>query len=91
MFEVWFRISNIWLSVLGPRSLVQGPCLLKPRKRRLGSKDRGPRTESQFSKCGFDKKMQEYASIVNYGKDYFMFYNGNNYGEEGIGIAKLVK
>ena len=35
--------------------------------------------------------MQEYASIVNYGKDYFMFYNGNNYGEEGIGIAKLVK
>ena len=45
----------------------------------------------KFSKCGFDKQMQEYASIVNYGEDHFMFYNGNNYGEEGIGIAKLIK
>ncbi len=43
------------------------------------------------SKCGFDKKMQEYASVVKYNKDYYMFYNGNNYGEKGIGIAKLIK
>ena len=39
------------------------------------------------SKCGFDSQMQEYASVVKYKGKLFMFYNGNNYGEEGIALA----
>tara|TARA_B100000989_G_C19510894_1_gene458980 strand:+ start:207 stop:1148 length:942 start_codon:yes stop_codon:yes gene_type:complete len=39
----------------------------------------------------FDKSMQEYASIIKYKDFYYMFYNGNNYGENGIGLAKINK
>ena len=35
----------------------------------------------------FDNYMQEYAGIVKYNKNYYMFYNGNNYGEKGVGLA----
>jgi hypothetical protein len=35
--------------------------------------------------------MNEYGSVVNYKDKYFMFYNGNNYGEKGVGIAELKK
>ena len=45
----------------------------------------------KFSKSNFDIEMQEYASIVNYKDDYLMFYNGNNYGEQGIGLARLIR
>jgi len=31
--------------------------------------------------------MIEYASIVKHNDRYFMFYNGNNYGFDGIGLA----
>ena len=37
----------------------------------------------------FDKHMQEYAGIVKYNKNYYMFYNGNNYGEKGVGLATI--
>ena len=39
------------------------------------------------SEDGWDSEMIEYAAVVKYKEHYFMFYNGNNYGEEGIGIA----
>ena len=39
------------------------------------------------SSSGFDSEMVEYAAIVNYNGRHFMFYNGNNYGLEGIGLA----
>ena len=42
------------------------------------------------SKNSFDKSMQEYASIVEFKNNLYMFYNGNNYGEEGVGLAKLI-
>ena len=42
-------------------------------------------------KDDFDKSMQEYASIIKYKDFYYMFYNGNNYGEKGIGLAKINK
>ena len=35
----------------------------------------------------FDNKMQEYGSVVKYKNKFFMFYNGNNFGEKGIGLA----
>ncbi|MDB4593255.1 hypothetical protein OAH85_07025 [Paracoccaceae bacterium] len=38
---------------------------------------------------GFDSQMVEYSSIVRYQEHYFMFYNGNNYGQDGIGLAKM--
>ena len=40
-----------------------------------------------LSENGFDSEMIEYASIVKYGDTKYMFYNGNNYGYDGIGLA----
>jgi hypothetical protein len=45
----------------------------------------------QISNKGFDKNMQEYGSIVKHDNNLYMFYNGNNYGEDGIGLARLEK
>jgi predicted GH43/DUF377 family glycosyl hydrolase len=41
--------------------------------------DRGP--------SGFDSEMIEYAAVVKHNGRHFMFYNGNNYGYDGIGLA----
>ena len=41
------------------------------------------------SKDNFDTQMQEYASIIQYKKKFLMFYNGNKFGEKGIGLAVL--
>ena len=38
-------------------------------------------------KINFDSKAQEYASLIKYKKKLFMFYNGNEYGKNGIGLA----
>lgn len=35
----------------------------------------------------FDSEMIEYAAIVKSEEKYYMFYNGNNYGFAGIGLA----
>ena len=35
----------------------------------------------------FDSDMIEYAAIVRYENRSYMFYNGNNYGYDGIGLA----
>ncbi len=35
----------------------------------------------------FDSEMIEYAAVVKYKEKHFMFYNGNNYGFDGIGLA----
>lgn len=39
------------------------------------------------SPAGFDSEMIEYAAVVKHGGRHFMFYNGNNYGVDGIGLA----
>lgn len=39
------------------------------------------------SPTGFDSEMVEYAAVVKHDGRSFMFYNGNNYGLEGIGLA----
>ena len=35
----------------------------------------------------FDSDMIAYAAVVKYKTQHFMFYNGNNYGYDGIGLA----
>ena len=35
----------------------------------------------------FDSDMIEYFAIVKSGGQKYMFYNGNNYGIDGIGLA----
>ena len=39
------------------------------------------------SPSGFDNEMIEYAAVVKHNGRHFMFYNGNNYGFDGIGLA----
>ena len=41
------------------------------------------------SVSGWDSKMIAYPSVIRCGKQVYMFYNGNNYGEGGFGYAKL--
>lgn len=36
---------------------------------------------------GFDSDMVEYAAVIRHRDRYFMFYNGNDYGRGGIGLA----
>tara|TARA_B110000971_G_scaffold141005_1_gene144145 strand:- start:5512 stop:6432 length:921 start_codon:yes stop_codon:yes gene_type:complete len=40
-----------------------------------------------LSKNGFDNEMTCYPNVFNYNNKYFMLYNGNNYGEQGFGLA----
>ena len=39
------------------------------------------------SPSGFDSDMIEYGAVVRHDGRRFMFYNGNNYGFDGIGLA----
>ena len=41
------------------------------------------------SKNGWDAAMIEYAFVLNHQGKKHMFYNGNEYGKEGIGYARL--
>jgi len=43
----------------------------------------------EVSPSGWDSQMQAYPSIVMYKDKVYLFYNGNNYGEEGFGYAEL--
>ena len=36
-----------------------------------------------------ENKMRAYPNLTRLGEDTLIFYNGNNYGEEGIFCAKL--
>ncbi len=40
-----------------------------------------------ISNSGFDSEMIEYAAVVQHNGQHFMFYNGNNFGADGIGLA----
>ena len=35
----------------------------------------------------FDDKTQEYGATISYKGKNYIFYNGNNFGEKGIGLA----
>jgi len=39
------------------------------------------------SEDGFDSDMIEYASVIGHGDRHYMFYNGNEFGFDGIGLA----
>jgi hypothetical protein len=39
----------------------------------------------------FDSRMQEYAYVVNHRGKKYMFYNGDGYGETGLGYALLAE
>lgn len=41
------------------------------------------------SESGWDSEMIEYAFVVNHNGKKYMFYNGNGYGNSGIGLAVL--
>lgn len=43
-----------------------------------------------LSDSGWDSEMMAYPSVVSAASGTFMFYNGNNYGRDGFGCAKLV-
>jgi hypothetical protein len=41
------------------------------------------------SKKGWDSQMLCYPCVIKYKNKYFMFYNGNGFGDSGIGFAVL--
>lgn len=40
-----------------------------------------------LSDSGWDSQQQAYPAVVRHGDRWFMFYNGNGYGRDGIGLA----
>ena len=40
------------------------------------------------SEEGWDSEMVTYASVISYNGKKYMFYNGNNFGQNGIGLAE---
>ncbi len=42
------------------------------------------------SSVGFDSNATMYSAVISVGSRIFCFYNGNNYGEHGFGVAELV-
>ena len=42
-----------------------------------------------ISKNGFDNEMICYASVIEINGKLVMFYNGNNFGDTGVGLAVL--
>lgn len=44
-----------------------------------------------LSESGWDSEMMAYPSVIQVSEKYYMFYNGNNYGEAGFGLAELVE
>jgi hypothetical protein len=43
------------------------------------------------SPSGWDSIAQCYPHVIAHGDDLFMFYNGNDYGREGLGVARLCR
>lgn len=43
------------------------------------------------SKSGFDSEAIMYAAPITIGKKLYVFYNGNNFGEDGFAVAELIK
>ena len=43
----------------------------------------------QYSKSGWDSKMQHYPHVFKLNDDYYMLYNGNEFGKYGFGLAIL--
>jgi len=41
----------------------------------------------EFSKKGWDSKMQTYPAVIHNKNKKYLFYNGNGFGETGIGLA----
>jgi predicted GH43/DUF377 family glycosyl hydrolase len=39
----------------------------------------------------FDSEMSAYPGVIQINGKFFMYYNGNNYGKEGIGLAELIE
>ena len=39
--------------------------------------------------AGFDDEMQAYGTVVDHENQKYMFYNGNQYGRTGVGLARL--
>jgi hypothetical protein len=44
-----------------------------------------------LSKIGWDSQMMSFSSIIDVEDQRYMFYNGNNFGEDGFGVAVMEK
>ena len=45
----------------------------------------------QLSETGWDSQMQCYPNVFTVGHNVFLLYNGNEFGKNGFGLAKLVE
>jgi predicted GH43/DUF377 family glycosyl hydrolase len=43
----------------------------------------------EHSDDGWDSEMVYFPNVVKFKSKYYLFYNGNNFGEEGFGVAEL--
>ncbi|MBT4731453.1 hypothetical protein HOB87_05755 [Candidatus Woesearchaeota archaeon] len=81
IYKMWFSYKNNWEDGstynIGYAESNNGDDWLRK------DKESGIKT----SKNGWDSEMIEYAAVVPYKDKLYMFYNGNNYGFDGVGLA----
>lgn len=58
-------------------------------KKKWIRKDKYLKFNNSVSK--FDSNMREYGAVISYKEKLFMFYNGNNFGEDGVGLAEYIE
>lgn len=81
-----FKKQTIMFYSYRGRSYKIGYAIKK--KKKWIRKDKDLRFHNSISK--FDNSMREYGAVINYKEKLFMFYNGNNFGENGIGLAEFI-
>lgn len=80
IYKMWYSIRTISMGYrLGYAESVDG----------LNWDRKDNEVGIDVSESGWDSKMVCFASIVDTAGKRFMFYNGNNYGETGFGVALL--
>ena len=45
----------------------------------------------ELAETGWDSEMMAYPSVIQINNRTYMFYNGNNYGEDGFGMLELIE
>tara|TARA_Y100000768_G_C23986083_1_gene688920 strand:+ start:1386 stop:2294 length:909 start_codon:yes stop_codon:yes gene_type:complete len=86
-------ITRPWIIEYNKKKVMFFSCKKKFYKMYAAFKNRNKWTRkfnisfTNSSEYKFDNKSQEYGSIIKMKQNYYMFYNGNDYGKKGIGLA----
>ena len=80
-YYMWFSSKNNWLKKSNYK------IYLAHSKDGIKWKRLDKNSVIKKNKKGWDSQMNEYPSVIEFNNKMVMFYNGNNFGENGFGLA----